>query len=473
MKKIGIFCLIFLFLASAMQVHAAPVTQQPDTQAPSVTMQSSCNGFDASTAMLGTGVITDNMMSAFLYDLTSDTLMYAYNPDLQVAPASLVKIMTAMLAIREGDPDAMVTVTRDVLSTVAEDAVSADLLPGEQLSLRDLLYCMMVGSANDAAAVIADHISGSQEAFVAKMNAYAAQIGCTGTVFVNPHGLHHENQLTTARDVARILADAMQDELFCEIFGAIRYDVPATNMSEQRNLSSGNFLMNVDNMAIYYDERVTGGRTGVAQDGTRCLAASAEGNGLSLISVVMGAESVYEEDGYTVSSFGSFLETSQLISSGLDGYKSAQILYIGQALEQCPVQNGANELVVGPMVDVTAVLPANVGIGDLNFRIEGYGDLKAPIQKGDSVSTLEVWYGSLCIAQTELFAMNSVASLDAVDTNSGNGLSQGTAQLLTIALIILGVIALCAFTLFMIPKVRRLLKIRRQRQYSKSRRRSR
>ena len=135
----------------------------------------------------------------------------------------------------------VIVVKENVLATVPISAVSVDLQVDELVTLEDLLYCMMVASANDAAAVIAEHISGDISAFVTEMNQRAAQIGCTDTVFTNVHGLHDDDQYTTARDIAKILAVASENTLFMDVFSAVEYDMPATNKTDARNLVSGNY----------------------------------------------------------------------------------------------------------------------------------------------------------------------------------------------------------------------------------------
>ena len=186
----------------------------------SASVVSGCHSVDASSTYLGASQIVDNVQAAFVFEVNSDTLMYAHNPDLQVYPASLVKVMTALIAVEQGNLEETIVVDEDTLSTVPYDAVSVELQPGEAISLNELLYCMMTGSANDAAAVIAEHISGTQDAFVQKMNEYAQSLGCTATQFTNVHGLHNEQQYTTVRDLARILSAAVKNEQFCAYFSA-------------------------------------------------------------------------------------------------------------------------------------------------------------------------------------------------------------------------------------------------------------
>lgn len=471
MKKFLVFCLLISMLSGFSLVFAEE-TGVNSIQDPLVTTSSSnCIGVDAETALLGTAKLTDNVKSAFLYDVKSDTLMYAWNADEQMDPASLVKILTAYIAVEQGNLNDVVIVKEDVLATVPYDAVSAELLAGEELLLQDLLYCMMVGSANDAAAVIAEHICGSQETFVQEMNRYAQALNCSNTVFKNVHGLYAEEQVTTARDITKILAAALKNEDFSRIFSTVDYTVPATNLSEERMLSTGNYLINTAEMQIYYDERVKGGRTGVAQDGTRCLAAVSESDSLQMISIVLGAESVYADDGRTVTT-GGFKETSQLLDAGFSGYKNVQLLSADQAVIQCPVVEGKNDVVLGVSVDLNAVLPVDVNLPDLIFRYNGTENIKAPIEKGQKNGVVEVWYGTMCVARADLYAMNKVQETEQIIDNEGQNSNSDfgvTKLVLTWVFGISGASVALALCIHYLPM---LIQMRHAKKYRKSRRRN-
>lgn len=468
-RIISIILCVCLSFSGVASVDATAVLQQNEQM-----VADEGNGLDAQVSYLGSGELVENAQAAFLYEVNSDTLMYAWNPDLPVSPSSLVKILTAYMAVTRGNLEDIVTVTEDVLAQVPYDAMTVELAAGEQMSLQDLVYCMMVGSANDAAAVIANHISGSQEAFVEEMNGFVQELGCTSTQLKNAHGLHNEEQFSTVRDLARILVAAMKNEAFMTFFSTVRYTVPATNLSEEREISSSNFLMNNEGMEIYYDSRVIGGRTGIADDGTRCLATAAESNGLQLICVLMGAESSYAEDGNTLV-YGGFKESVALYDAAFSGYRNVQILYKGQTLRQSNVINGTNDVILGSRTAVSAILPEGITQSDLNFR---YSDIQeafqAPVSMGEKLSRLEVWYGNICVAQADLFAMNTVeskldAAQQAVDTYD---YMRPVKIILTVVLSLFAVALVILFALRIISKMRRFSKNSRNRRYRRDRRRS-
>lgn len=469
MKKLGVVCLIMCLIFTFHGVMSVAAQEESNGS-----VINGCHSIDASVPFLGTSQLVDNAKSVILFEMNSETLMYAWNADEQMSPASLVKIMTALLAIEKGNMDDPVLITEDVLFTVPDEAVSAELQADEVLSLQDLIYCMLVGSANDAAAVIADYVSGSQGAFVAEMNRYASEIGCTDTQFMNVHGLHDDQQYTTARDTARILAVAMKNELFRNIFGAVSYTVPATTKSEERELVTGNHLMTQAEMEIYYDARVTGGRTGITEDGYRCIASTAEQNGLALICVVLGAESVYTEDGYTEKVFGGFKETSALLDLGFSGHKNVQILYENQALKQSAVLNGASDVVIGPQISVSTILPDSVTSEQLTYRYADTGDsYTAPIEKGQKLSYVEVWYDGTCVAQADLFALNSVSVAMPVNDNTDSGDIDGNWPIILTVLAVFGGIFVLIIGIRVVGKMRLISAKKRSRRYRKNRRRSR
>lgn len=471
MKKIGVLCLMLCLLVSLFLNRVTVFAEESVNN----TITNGAHTLDGAVPLLGSDRLVSNVQSAIVYETNSKTLMYAFNADEQVSPASLVKILTALIVVEHSELSDAVTVTEAVLDTVADDAVSADLLSGEVLTVEDLLYCMMVGSANDAAAVLAEHTYGSQSAFVEEMNRYAAELGCNQTNFTNVHGLHDEMQYSTARDMARILAKAMENETFSQVFGAKYYTVPATNLSEIRELATGNFLINNDDVKIYYDTRVTGGRTAVTSSGFRSLATSAENNGMQLVCIVLGSESVYKDDGYTVQIFGGYNETSMLLNAGFDGFEAKQIVYAGQALEQYAVENGTSDVIAGALQSVYTVLPDDVGTKDLDYRlVNRHSAITAPIEKGQPLSTLEVWYGNTCVGYTDLCALNSVPLLQLqTDNTDRKEINFPWKTLLTVAVCIIAAIVVVFVAVRTANSLRTAAKRTHSRHHRRNRRRSR
>ena len=476
MKKIVSYLLIIglLFFGNPVFALSLDETTAETTEATApmdmVTEINSIHGIDANNALLGMEKIVNNARSAIVYEANSETLMYAWNPDVQMYPASLVKIMTVLLAIENTEMTDLVTVTQEAISSVPSDAVSAKLLPGEKLSVQDLLYCILLSSASDACVAIAEHVGGSEQGFVDMMNQYATDMGCTGTHFTNSHGLHDDDQIMTARDCARILSAAMKREEFRKIFAADDYMIEKTNLSENRRITSGNYMKDT-NSKLYYDSRVVGGRTGVTQDGRRCLATAAERNGMQLITVVMGSESVYQEDGASAISIGGYRETTKLLDVCLDGYKTVQLLFENQSIRQIPMASGDSDLVIGPQVSVATVLPVDITTADLVYR---YADqpLTLPITPGQHVSDLQIWHGSMCVAQTEMYALNGVRVAEQASQQVNEDDTDGAAWIFWLLLIVFVVVVVVIFVRYS-GKIRSYFRKRRNRRHSRDRRRNR
>lgn len=371
----------------------------------SVSMGSST--LDAAEAVIDVADFEATGKAALAFDLNSGTMLYALNPDEKMYPASTTKIMTCLLALELCDLDEVVTVTADAIEEIDWTSSSAGLVDGEELTMEQLLYCLMVKSANDAACVIADHLGGSQEAFVEMMNERAKELGCTGTNFVNVHGLHDEEHYTTARDMAKIMCAALENEMFCTLFSTASYTVPATNLSEARELETTNYLMDPERKM--YDSRVIGGKTGFTTPAGRCLVCVSEANGMKLVTVVMGTTAQYASDGWTIKRYGNFEETVGLMDLIYNGYKPAQILSPLQILEQFQV-SGGECAVQGYVTDeVNVIVPVDAVLSDFTYDTRLNGVLTAPVRKDDKIGYVRVWYRGQCLAQADLFAAAPVA----------------------------------------------------------------
>ena len=183
-----------------------------------------------------------------LVDLDTGRLLYSKNAEAQVSPASLTKIMTGLLAVEavergEHTWEEMVTAGADCRQGMDESSSTAGIMPGETLSYKDLVYCAMLPSANEACNILGTCISGSISAFVDLMNQRAAELGCVNTHFKNPNGLTADGHYSTAYDMYLMTKEAISHPDFMEICNTISYTVPATNMSGERKLANSNALM--------------------------------------------------------------------------------------------------------------------------------------------------------------------------------------------------------------------------------------
>ena len=406
--------------ASEPTETTAPVIYDiPDAVTGDASVTSGCNSIDAQRPLSSESSVLKTTKSAVLYEMTTGTMVYAKNPDEQMYPASLTKIMTCLLALEMGNLDDMVKTSETAIEEISWDSTSIDLEPGEEMSLRNLLYSLMVESANDAANVIAEHIAGSKEAFADLMNKKAAQLGCTGTHFANAHGLHDENHYTTARDMAKITLAALEYDEFREIYSTGRYVVPETNRSGERELDNTNYLIANHQIDFYYDERFTGGKTGYTSAAGRCLVSTAvqEDSEFEFLAVILGAQEKTDEDDPTIITYyGHFDETVDMVNHGFNKFTTAEIYHPGQVVGQFRVSGGENSVSGEPSGAKKSIVPDGFAETDISFRTEvTNGELVAPINAGDVIGTLRVWYKDVCIAQTDILSM-SVSKVDTMST---------------------------------------------------------
>ncbi len=355
---------------------------------------------------------TPKAKGAFLYDMNSDTVLYSYNPDEKLYPASLTKVMTCMVALdMVTDLNEIVTVPKEVIDRVDPSGSSMDLVAGEEVPMIELLYGLMVESANDAAMVIAQHLCGSEDAFVEKMNAKAVEIGCEQTHYMNVHGLHDEQHYTTARDMAKILLAATKNETFEKLYSTSTHECPATNLSDSRYMVTTNYLISEAVLQAYYDTRVIGGKTGFTTPAGRCLAtvSEVESTGMKLLCVVMGTQMEFGEDGYTVLNYGSFEQTQALLDFGYDNYRSTQVLSDAQCLGQFDVVDGDAAAQGKVHGESSTVLPVSSDVNSIRYEyVLDDGVMTAPLEADAPIGIVRVWYHTKCVAQQELYAAGSV-----------------------------------------------------------------
>lgn len=467
--------------ASADVTENTELTVPPET-IPTVAFGSAsitngCRTIEGMSPLAGTERIADTAQGVFVYEENTETVLYSYNPDTHLYPGSLSKMITALIAIELGNLDDVITVSTREFNTLPVGARNAKLRESEKITLRDLLYLMLLEGHNDAALVIAEYVARVESEFVVLMNRRVEEMGCTNTKLTNCHGLDDPEQYTTARDMTKILMEAMKNELFREIFVAVSYTVPATNKTEEpRALKSLNYLCEETIVPKFNDDRVIGGITSYTNAGGASLACTAEGKDMSLVIVVLGATRTYNKYG-NATYYGNFEEVIELLETSFGEYKINQLLYADQALTQFPVPNGDSNVIAHPDVFVNTVLPAEAKMRNLIFKYSVHnGVLSAPITKGDLIGTVQVWYQTSCITEAELYAMNSVAGQENSGLKIYNAATRDDSNM-TGVFTAIGIICLVVLALFgvylAINHLRRLNVRMRRRRRRQSRRRSR
>ena len=457
-------------------IPSAPLSAVPDVAYGGASINYGCRTINGKTPLAGSDRILQTAQAAFVYDANTQTVIYSYNPDTPLMPGSLAKIMTAMVALEHMSPDTPITCSTRWNEQLPYRAQVSDLMEGEELTMDDLLYCLIVESANDAALIIANNIAPNEAAFVEMMNQKARSIGCTNTSFANCTGLDNDQSYTTARDMAKIVLEATKNEHFREIFACTDYTLQPNNRREKEyKLEPGNHLMYEKILPQFYNKRVKGGMPSYASGSGASLACIAEDAGMSLVIITMGGSRTFNERGLA-DYYGNFEEVLELLQMSFNNYRVCRLLYPGQVLEQFPVNGGNNKVTGSVDVAIDTVLPSKVQTRHLIFRYQVANEgLSAPIAKDAVIGTVQVWYGTSCVTEAEMYAANPVK----LSSDSGLEIQGATRDDSNITgfLIFVGVVALIIlipFTLYVIVnRIRRAIHMAKRRRRRKSRRRSR
>ena len=483
MKRLSLTLSLLMLLSCILPVSATEVTPSaataavvpetlPQDEEPvfgTVCIKNGCRTINGLIPLGGSDRKLETAQAAFLYETTTGTVVYSYNPDSKVASGTLSKIVTAMVTLDHLKLDETITINTDNISRLG-GATNVDLRNGETVTVEDLLCCLLMENANDAAVVLAEKVAGNQSSFVTLMNQKALEVGCTNTDFGNIHGLDTATNVTSARDMAKIVQAAIQNEDFVKIFGLETYTVPATEKSDARELLTTNYFLSNRVIPDFQDERVKGGMQSMTNAAGASIVVTAEHKGMKYIGVVLGAVRTYKENGWSVESYGNFNEMTDLIRHGFEKYKINRIIYDGMSLSQFSVIGGESNAVGQATVNVDSVVPISAQMGNLqmNYKVTDNA-LTAPIKQGDLIATLEVKYLNSVMTEVEVYAMGDVKSADNTGVTIRSIAARSDADdsgilsvIGTICVIILGLaVAYLGFNAYMRSRLRARRKKRR------------
>ena len=465
-------------MATEAPVEEATTSQSKKLAFGTVSIYNGCRTIEASVP-LGTGErLLPTAQAVMLFETTTNTMIYSYNPDMKLAPGSLAKIVAGLVAIEQTDDlDEYVTVSSRNISRLPAGSLHIDLKEQEKVTVRDLLYALVLHNANDAAIALAEHISGNMQGFLVLMNDRVQQLGCTSTEFANVHGLDNAVQYTTARDMTKIMIEASKNETFREIFGTAKHTIPETNRTEKRPLTTTNYMIDESIVPQFYTNRVKYGLAHYADASGASIVCVAEDTKkkMNVVAVIIGAQRVFQKDGWRVESYGNFNEMLDLLEYGFNNFKVNRLIYDGQSLNQFSVIGGESEVVGQPHIDIDSVLPINCQMDNLEKRYTVVGgSLTAPVKKDDMIATVELWYRNSCVTEVQLFAMGDVKNADKTGVTIHNLETQSKAKskaTITIfgtvcAVILLGA---CGYIAFNVIRRKRMEARRRKRRASRRR----
>ncbi|MGN1345978.1 MAG: D-alanyl-D-alanine carboxypeptidase family protein [Eubacteriales bacterium] len=329
--------------------------------------------------------------AAILIEASSGETIFEKNPHEKLPMASTTKIMTALVALEHGDLSKTVHVANGACGV---EGSSIYLTAGETLTLEDLLYALMLESANDAAAAIAYEIAGGIEEFAALMNQTAAEIGLTESHFTNPHGLDDEEHYTTAYDLAKLTAYALQNAEFRKIVSTYRHQIPLRGEEGIRVLLNHNKLLRIS-------DDVIGVKTGFTKHSGRCLVSAAERDGVRVIAVTLNAPDDWRDH-------------TMLHELGFASYHLECLAKPGEYTMELPCSGAADGALVLANKDGLSLCLKNGT--EVTHVVEAPHVFLPPIDEGDVLGRVVFYADGQPIGEVPLYAQTSVA--EAEDTRS-------------------------------------------------------
>ncbi len=331
--------------------------------------------------------IDTSAKACIVVEATSGRVLAGTNKDDKLPMASTTKIMTALLAVEQGNMEDVVEISPNASGI---EGSSIWLSAGEKLKLKDLLYGLMLSSGNDAALAIAEHIGGSIDEFIVMMNKRAAQMGLKNTNFMNPNGLPSNDHYTTAYDLAMISATAIQNPIFREIVSTKYQTIPWEAGDYDRVLKNKNKL-------LWTYEDANGIKTGYTKQAGKCLVASAMKNGMQLVSVVLNDGDMWDD-------------SINLLDYGFENYEMCSIIEVGEELGSIPVSDGLKE-----SINIFAAndfkYPMKKG-EQFNKKVVLEQGLKAPVKSADKVGYIEIFVSNESVGYQDVYAGEDVERND-------------------------------------------------------------
>lgn len=368
-------------------------------------------------------------------------VMYAKNENKTMYPASLTKILTALCVLEKvSDLENTTGTMTEALNALLYNLGSANigLVAGEVISVKDMLYAMMLRSAGDAALLAAQVAAGSQAAFAELMNQKAAELGCENSNFTNPHGLHDPEHYTTPADMYKITRAAMQNATFKEIVKTTSHIIPATNKKEARTIYTTNNMM-LSGQSVYY-KPVFGVKTGFTTPAGPCLAAMAVSNNITYTVIVMRSELV-DANGETDRN-GAFKVARDIYNWLYNDFEQKNAMSAGDPIGRTvgvKYGKGVDEVPVVVLNDYTTILPKNVNSSALELRYVIPAEIEAPVEEGQVVGTGEILIGDTVVGTVDLVAASAVekSEISYVFAQIGSFLSSPVMLIIGIVLLVL------------------------------------
>lgn len=409
-----------------------------------------------------TFALTTSCESVLLFELETQNILYSKYPDKKMYPASVTKIMTAIIALENGNLDDVITVDEKTPYEIYGSSIALEA--GEQLTLKDLLYALLLPSANDAAEVIAKHYGKTTESFVNLMNNKAKELGCTNTHFVNPHGLHNNNHYTTAYDLMKITTYAMKNDIFRKIVSQPRYTIPKTNKKEERKIiTTNNLLLNTSPYYIYVNgiktprqySNVIGIKNGYTDQAKNTIVAGVEKKNMTIIAIVLKGRGT---DLYT--------DAHNLFNYSFENFEKLKLISANEFVEDINIEDIKEPLALVTKNPVNYITKINSKM-NIEKNIITY-DVSLPIARGDVMGKVEYKSNGKIIGYTNIVSTRDITvESQNVFSNKKNFFSNFKNNLLSIITAI--IIAILVLRIYNNIRKRKIKKKRKMMKKNKSR----
>lgn len=349
--------------------------------------------------------LTLSAASAILMDATTGKILYEKNAYEKQYPASITKLMTILLALEKGNLTDEITFSHEAVYSIEQGSAHIAIQEGEVLTLEQVLYGIILRSANECANAAGEYVDGSLDAFAAHMTERAKELGCKNTNFVNANGLFDENHYTTAYDMALIAQELLKNDTYRSLMSNTYYEIPATNkQSETRYLYGQHQMLNPN--SLYYYEYAEGGKTGYTVEAQNTLVTYAKKDDTELIAVVLkcaGAEH--------------YVDTKTLFDYGFENYKTVKALSAGEISQNVDITETYNDKTdvketisaVLPQ-DVYVTLPIDADVSQIKSEILCDTTKEVPVESGEVLGTISLTLDGETIGSANLTAEKSVAA---------------------------------------------------------------
>ncbi|MDF2822325.1 MAG: dacF 2 [Clostridiales bacterium] len=331
----------------------------------------------------------------YVLEVNTGAVLYDKDGDVQAYPASITKIMTALVALRDGKLDDIVTFSNEAVFSIPYGYSHIALEVGEQLTLEQSLYAALLPSANEACYGIAEHISGSLEAFAKNMNQTAKDLGATGTNFVNANGIHDDNHYTTAHDMALFMKAAIQYDKFKAIIGTRNYYIPPTNLKEERYILNTNETIKVDSK--FYNELVIGAKTGYTEPAGKTLVTYAKKGDVEIVVVVLKGtgNEVFEDTNALINYY--LNDDVKIITEPTNEFDNIVLpSEVGQ-----PGIDGKVNVNIKPVSTISYLTYTDV-MGDYVKKLELPEIINTVVNAGDKIGELVVYNNDVAVGRVDL-----------------------------------------------------------------------